>query len=403
MTAPRTATPKWTAPLGNLVNSVAIADDGSRVVAGTYQHAYKENGSPTFATCAFDASGTKLWEHVIETTSEGAYWVALSGAGTFAAAGGQIIDTKNPDGLGFIQAFDAGSGAVLLDFRLSGDDVSARVNKVALSAAGDVLVAAAGYSLYYAFFDRGGYTEPKAIALESGGNWVDTVAISDDGRWIVTGASSGTITLFQQAGGVVTKVASGALPEGATCRCIVMTPDGDWFAASGGASSTGGYCCLFNTAAFPSTRAPVWTQEGKGPIYYVALSGAEGGAPPLAVSVTNVPGPARAGHAPQPSPGQIAALKTGGGAVPEIVTTYETVSAPNSASMDRAGKLLGVADGYPPGTDGHFYLLDASTLACLWTFTTANAMSWPIAVAADGSAIAAGSDDGSVYYFLPDA
>ena len=61
------------------------------------------------------------------------------------------------------------------------------------------------------------------------------------------------------------------------------------------------------------------------------------------------------------------------------------------------------ADGYPDATPtkpspGHFYLFDKSGKS-LGSYTTNN-MSWPMQISSDGSAIAAGSDDSRVYYFV---
>ena len=70
---------------------------------------------------------------------------------------------------------------------------------------------------------------------------------------------------------------------------------------------------------------------------------------------------------------------------------------PNSTSLDTAGKYLTVADGYPDQTPGDFYLFDATGKA-LGNLQTNN-MSWPMQISADGTAIAAGSDNSYVYYF----
>ena len=67
-------------------------------------------------------------------------------------------------------------------------------------------------------------------------------------------------------------------------------------------------------------------------------------------------------------------------------------------SFDADGQWLGLADGHPDGSPGAFYLFDGGTGSLAWSYGTSN-MSWPIQVSGDGSTVAAGSDDGSVYLF----
>jgi len=391
------ATPIWSAPLGNMVNSVAIADDASRVVAGTYFHNYPDDGATVFGTYAFDAKGNQLWQQLLPTSSEGAYWVALAAKGTYAASGGKLIDPKTGAPSGFIQAFDAANGKVLLDYRLPGADAGERVNKVALSADGSALAAVGGYSLYVAILQGDAYANPVAVPIMSGDDWVDTVAISGDGAWIVTGSSNGQVDVFANNGGAVTRKGTYVMAGGATCRCVSMTADGRWFGASGGSSKTGGLACLFDTTAAGPAMQPMWTHTSKGPIYYISLSAGAPGVPPLAAIVTNTPEQPSSSDAAQ-APGQLSVLQMGRGPVPTVLNSFITLAPPNSASIDAAGKLVAAADGLGKSSPGNFYLLNAQSLQPIWTYPTAH-MSWPIAIAARGGAVAAGSDDGSVYYF----
>jgi hypothetical protein len=59
-----------------------------------------------------------------------------------------------------------------------------------------------------------------------------------------------------------------------------------------------------------------------------------------------------------------------------------------------------MADGHPDGTPESFTLFDLAAGAPRWTCATGN-MSWPIAIAANGSAVRSGSDDSNIYYFNP--
>ncbi|HEU4686870.1 MAG TPA: hypothetical protein VFS23_00840, partial [Vicinamibacterales bacterium] len=87
---------------------------------------------------------------------------------------------------------------------------------------------------------------------------------------------------------------------------------------------------------------------------------------------------------------------------PKQLTPYWTrplESSPNSTSIDGAGKFVTASDGYPTGKQAKFYLFDANGNK-QWDYTTCN-MNWPMVISADAGAIAAGSDDGSLYYFKP--
>ena len=81
-----------------------------------------------------------------------------------------------------------------------------------------------------------------------------------------------------------------------------------------------------------------------------------------------------------------------------LLRSYQTARNPNCVSLLLDKGLLAVADGHPDGTPGDFCLLNASTGALIWQYTTYN-MSWPIMLSADGTSVAAGSDDSNVYFF----
>ena len=64
--------------------------------------------------------------------------------------------------------------------------------------------------------------------------------------------------------------------------------------------------------------------------------------------------------------------------------------------MNAAGTYVSLADGYPLGAPSQFSLFDASGNE-LWSYPTSN-MNWPMVVSPYGAGIAAGGDDGNVYY-----
>jgi hypothetical protein len=85
----------------------------------------------------------------------------------------------------------------------------------------------------------------------------------------------------------------------------------------------------------------------------------------------------------------------------------DTAHGPNAVSMGTtAGSKnhVTVADGIPSILKGGFYLFDGSDGKNLWdsppdhNFPTTR-MDYTVAMAADGSAVAGGSNDGNVYYF----
>lgn len=381
--------PTWTAAIGQLVNSVAISSDGSRVVAGTYFHDYQGGGNPEFGVYAFtSANNTPLHVWPLDTTTEGAYWVAISADGSRAAAGGKIVNAST--NAGFIQAYDMTTGATLLNYQLPG---SSRVNKVALSADGSVLVACANSGMYYSVLSGGTYTQPALFTINDS---PQSVAVSAAGDWIVLGGYNGNVVLFDNRQG--TPVQAGTWSTGGPeVRCVSMTADGLWFAASGGAQSTGGGYWLFDTAAFAQKPQPTWTRTSTGAVYFVTLANPVP-RQPLVAAVSNVAWPTPDAAGAQATGGGVQVVTTSLTGAPLTVYSFATTEAPNSASLDATGRLLGVADGF--GGTGNFYLVDLLTRSCVWTYPTSR-MSWPIAVAANGSGVAGGSDDANVYYFPP--
>ena len=114
--------PKWRRRLSRTawVNSVAITDNGRRVVAGTFIHQYKKNGKRvlsaapnrrgTFGIFAYDSSGNQLWRDTY-VGWDGVFAVGISGTGQIAAAGGWH-DKKR----GLLRIYDAANGKIKFDF-----------------------------------------------------------------------------------------------------------------------------------------------------------------------------------------------------------------------------------------------------------------------------------------------
>jgi hypothetical protein len=365
------STPTWTAQptAGLYINSVGISANAQRVIAGNYLFAYtataNHRSQPTYpvGTYAWDAGGALVWKDEF-TAVEGVYWVALSRDGAWAASGGLLAEKS-----GFLYAYNAATGAKGLTFA-----TNARVNMVALSQDGTHLVAGAA-DLYVSKRTGAKWSKPKAMSVAKGDSIV-AVGISDDGAWICAGTVQGRIVLLKNSGTlkpVVTAIANQSV------HWIVMAANGTGFVAA----MSSGEIAYFATAGFKKNIAPTWTATlpGCSRCGAVAIS-ANGG---IVSAVGNV------GNA-----GKVCVF-TNTGAAGQLLWSQNTAHNPNSTSLDDTAQFVTVADGYPDGTSGAFYLYSGAG-SLKWTFPTPN-MSWPMQLSADGSAIFAGSDDASVYYF----
>jgi len=379
-------TPAWTATphAGFYINSVAISGDGNRVVGGTFFHKYALELGPTadiktppatYGTYCYDRTGRLVWKDEFNGW-EGVYWVDVSTDGAWAASGGWFSQSPLQ---GFVRAYDANAGNTVLDYR-----TTSRVNQVALSADGRWLVSAAKTLV---LFRRLNGAFQKADEYGSGGanENMETIGLSADGRTLVAANyldGGGTVMLFSidpNAGKFGAPV-TWKLPQSYS-HSIRITPDGRAFAAGG----SSGNIYLFDSAQFRTTKQPAITFNipQAGSIYGVAIAGDASGF----AGIANKTGGKGAIYYVQRQ-GNTGTLKW----------SAPTQHNPNSAVINSSIGLVAVADGHPDGTPGAFYLFDAATGAQRGQYTTSN-MSWPIAIAAGGSAVAAGSDDANIYYF----
>jgi WD40 repeat protein len=370
------------------INSVALSADGSRVVGGTFYHKYgttssrqtedpaQDNGdgqTGTFGTYCYNQDGKLLWKDEF-TGWQGTYWVDISRDGAFAASGGWY--SNNPYA-GFVRAYDVSSGKTLLDFKTSG-----RVNQVALSADGTWLVSAAETLV---LFKRGtDNTYSQTYVFNPGGtkNPVETAAISADGKRIVCGDYNGYLYIFDNNAGTLVQLTK--WQQSAYSHSIRLTPDGTAFVA--GAPS--GYVNFFDIAQLIQTGKPTASYQcsSKSAVYGVALADDAS----AFVGVSNVG-----------TDGGLVCLVKRAGTQATLLWQAQLPRNPNCASLNLAHNLLAIADGHPNDTPGHFSLFDTKTGNLLWQYTTTTNMSWPIMISQDGNAIAAGSDDSHIYYFVP--
>jgi WD40 repeat protein len=368
--------PSWkTSPISTpqeYINSVAISQDGSTVVAGTFFFPYKAGAKHsaadttqiTVGTFAWNAKGKLLWQDKFLAT-EGVYWVAVSRDGKWAAAGGRTAPAQ-----GFVYIYDVASGT-----RVSSYNTKVRVNMVAFSSDGSYLVAGADETY---LFSRSGsaWGAPQKLPCASGDS-VIAIAMSADGQWIVAGTYLGSVILVKNTAGAFGAPVSWQMKG--TIHWVAMSADGSTFAAAASDSSV--HC--FKTSTFGSTKLPAWNGPLTGCHGCRTVAVCDDGS--LVSAAGNVG-----------TKGKVFLFSNLGTSGKQL-WAQSTKRNPNSTSLDTAGKFVTVADGYPDNTQGDFYLFDASGNA-KGSFKTSN-MSWPMQISPDGTAIAAGSDNSYVYYF----
>jgi WD40 repeat protein len=379
--------PKWVVSIDakEYVNSTAISGLAGLVVAGTFFHAYKphsvdapaqtESEPDEFGTYCFDSSGKQLWADKFKGY-EGVYCVAISDDGRTAASGGWY--SYNPL-QGFVRAYSTADGTQLFNYPVDGSRISA----LALSADGTTLVAG-GESLYLFQQSNGVFpATPSVFTLNGPGNSVQAVSMSGDGSSIVMGDAQGNVYLIQNNNGAIGKVYQWSSDDLESVHSVAMAPLGGWFAVVGYSK----YAYLFSTDSIKKKEYVTVYDFGK-----------KGRAGWAAISMT---GDFISAVRNDDKAGLVYGLQNRNN---ELILLWSspqaTLANPNSTSVDFRGRYVTVADGYPDGTPGHFYLFDAPTGNLLWQYETTN-MSWPMFISSNGRGIVAGSDQGSVYYFTP--
>lgn len=383
-------TPKWKAAPGiptDFINSVATSADGKRIVCGTFYHFYgkamrgayekrksDETETGIFGTYCYNQSGKLLWKDEFDGW-QGTYWVDLTPDSNYAASGGWY--SNNPYS-GFVRAYDGPTGKILLDFRTRN-----RVNQVALSADGKWLVSGAETLL---LFKRGTGKKYKKAAVfdpSEAKDTIETVGISADGRRIICGDYNGNLYVFENKAGNLKQLAKWKLPSSYS-HCIRITPDGKTFAAGG----PSGYVYYFDLAELIKTGQPTasYQNPAKSAVYGVAVS--DDGSALIGLSNVGKDG------------GQVCFIERTGSQI-KLRWKKNLLRNPNCASLNLRKGLLAVADGHPNDTPGHFSLFDTAKGKLHWRYTTKTNMSWPITISKNGKAIIAGSDDSYCYYFTP--
>ncbi|MEK7752213.1 MAG: WD40 repeat domain-containing protein [Acidobacteriota bacterium] len=386
-----------------MVNSAAISDDGSRGVAGTYYFHYpgttRVRSDGKFGTYCYSTSGKgkKLWADEYQG-DQGIYAVAISGDGTVAAGAGLLNTGKfSPyrPRRGLLRVFQAATGAKLLD----SSDFPGRVTSVSLSRNGGVLAAVAESSLYVFLRSASGSfsTAPTEIDLDG---YSPSVAVHPGGSWLAACDNMGKVYVSTIQAGVVSQPATWTalerteplLPhsplEAVKFNCVSVARASNSFAVGGG-----DFVYLFTLASIQgSPPAPVARftsfDLSHHNVRFVAIS--DNGA-----FVTAVMNDKDLIGKPI---GRLVKLSPSAGLLSEDWRAT-LKHPPNSTSIDSSGGFITAADGFPNPTPGAFYLFDNAG-AKLWEHPTP-AMNWPMVISANGSGIAAGSDDNTLFFFTP--
>jgi WD40 repeat protein len=367
---------------GEFINSVAISGNGKVVVAGTYF--YNTSSVPvqmTVGMFAYDNNGNPIWpgpdtySATCGSSSKGGInSVAVSRNGAWAASGG------GSGSVGLINAYNVASGSKSLVC-----NTPANVTMVALNGDGSFL-AAGGDMLRV--FQRSGSTSmwsaPQSLSYPNAG--VERVAISADGKWIAAAVDHGGVSLVQNnisSGGGLSPSPLWAQGPTVFILWIAFAADGSGFAAAGG----DGNVYYFDVSAYVpgSNLQPAW---------YTALAGCKT-CRAVAVSDDGSLVSAVGDVREEKGKGKVFLFSNQGNSSTQKWDAGASHST-NSTSMDSAGQYVTVADGYGPA--GDFTLYKAAGTPALWTHAT-KATTWPMQISADGSAIAAGSNDGYLYYF----
>ena len=353
---------------------MAISQDGKTVISGTFYFPYAAGALHsaaaatmiTVGTFAWDANGNNLWKDEFQAT-EGVYWVSISRDGSWAASAGRAAPAQ-----GFIYVYNVVTGKRVLTYA-----TKTRVNMVAFSSDGSTLVAGSD-DIYLISRTGSTWGSPQTLAPAKGDSIV-SVGISSNGQWIVAGTFLGSVMLVKNSSGKLGKPVSWTLKNG-TIHWVAISADGSTFAVAGSDATVR----CFNTAKSTTSLRPAWSSALTGCKDCRAVALSDDGS---FVSVVANKGTA----------GEVFLFSNKGTSGTQL-WVQPTTRNPNSTSIDSAGKYVTAADGYPDKTPGDFYLFDSNGTV-LGTFQTTN-MSWPMQISADGTAIAAGSDDSYVYYFV---
>jgi hypothetical protein len=341
------------------------------------------------------------------------YWVAVSADGQFAVAGGETV----AKGIGLLNAYRVADGVPLLSAT-----PASRVNQVALSRDGSVLLAVWGDTVMLYGYDGSAYVllAQQAFAGASCGS----CALAPDGTTAVvgctlyhdgaaageTGGRRAGAAATPSTGQVVTLAISGAQLSVAGVwntqvgvQRVAMAASSNYWAAA----LHDGSCALLGPA---NSSAPLWQYRPAMPnldiAYGIDITETGAGRVVLACAA-NLRVPAPAGAANQGYLYLVESVAGASGQQAQFCWGSELQYSGNpGVSLAREAQCVSATDGQPifpitqplQETPGNFYLFDGASGQPLWRYPTP-IMNWPMALTPDGTRAFGGSDDGSVYYW----
>jgi hypothetical protein len=423
-----TQAPNWTlTPYSGLqINTTAISDNGQILMTGT---SAEYDSSSNFAVYCYSTDGvsaTPLWTDPLGSdVSQGVFWVAVSGDGSQAAAGGQY-----GSGRGFLRTYSVSAGLQSKqEFPTSG-----RINEVEICQDGSNMVAVEGSNVHLLRLSGQQYTDQVTTVSNT---YLRSCGVSDNGVAVVAAgeldstdyqhefvrglvssesyeSTTGLLILYNNQADSLTEMGRFHAPAG--ILRTVISGSGMFFAAS----TKDGMVYLFETPQEPvTTLTPVWSYTPQD--YSLGLT--------YALAIAHTGGEVFVGAG-----GNYNSTEedtTDYGFAYMLQSTYDRTSnryygnrlwiyqlqyCPNPGmNMDAAAQWVTSADGQPifndqqtssanstppQETPGNFYLFDARSGQLQWRYNT-SLMNWPMAINSQGSAVFAASDNGTAYYWAP--
>ncbi|AZZ93504.1 hypothetical protein ENC22_20800 [Hahella sp. KA22] len=417
--------PNWTlTPTSGLqINTTAISANGAQLITGTSSE-YGESSDFAIYSYATDGSAPSLqWSDPLgDNVTQGVFWVAVSGNGGYAAAGGQY-----GSGNGFLRTYNIGVGvSSRQEF-----SVDSRINEVESSYDGSTIIAVEGANALLLTLNGQSYTDSQTNVSES---YLRSCGVCNTGEIVVVGgeldsysesvefargrkpakraevSSTGLVILYANQSG--TLVEYGRFHTATGVLRVVISADGGYFAAS----TKNGYVYLFAKPDSPvSGLTPLWSytpsDQSLGLTYALAIANVSGQVYVGAGGNYDGSGATKAAS-DSPGFGFAYMLKNAGDSgdyYPQRLWINQLEYCPNPGmNMDANAQYVTSADGEPIFSDsnsspqeetpGNFYLFNAQTGELYWKYAT-SLMNWPMSINAEGTAVFAGSDDGSVYYW----
>lgn len=385
-------TPTWQTPVTSSlqVNSVAISADGQRCVYGSSS----EFGSGQFDVFCYNGRGNQLWQWPFSqpNATQGVFWVAISNNGKFAAAGGEVAKDS-----GKLVAYSVTNGDQLLNV-----SVGSRVNQVSLSDNGQYLLAVFGSTvkLYSLNSNQTAYTQTSEISLSP--YYLNSAVLANDGNSAAVSAmlysddenassTSGAVFNYSVDNGQLNQLSKHDLDDAGPMR-VAITQNGECF----GASLHDGSCIVYRLA---NTESPLWhytPSVSRLSVAYALDMTLNPGGQLIVACGANIYGGKNGGYLYL-----LTSFWQGEGYEPQLLWDTELEFAANpGVSLDSNAIYVTATDGKPSDppqeSPGNFYLYKVSTQEQLLDYGTSQ-MNWPMMLAADGSAVFGGSDDGAVY------